>query len=176
MDSSSRLTILSTTLSNNEKLDFINAVKCLHKKPSRTPASVAPGAKSRFDDLVYTHIKQANNIHVTVSFDEVTEMALLIALLQAQFFTWHRYYIWTFEQMLRNECGYKGYLPYINWALLAEDPKSSPVFDGSSTSLSGDGEYVPGRNYTCFPFDNPCLMKLQPGTGGGCVKSGPFKE
>ena len=78
--------------------------------------------------------------------------------------------------MLRNECGYKGYQPYYNWAHWAHDPKSGPFFDGSATSLSGDGAYIPGRNYSCFPFEDPCQIKLYPGTGGGCVTSGPFKE
>ncbi|KAF1925572.1 uncharacterized protein M421DRAFT_94651 [Didymella exigua CBS 183.55] len=31
----------------------------------QTPASVAPGAKSRYDDLVVTHIQQSNYIHGT---------------------------------------------------------------------------------------------------------------
>jgi tyrosinase len=78
--------------------------------------------------------------------------------------------------MLRNECGYKGYQPYYNWSWWAKDPKSSPFFDGSATSMSGDGEFIPGRDYSCFPFETPCLMHLEPGTGGGCVTSGPFKE
>lgn len=66
----------------------------------------------------------------------------------------------------------------LTWHLCrwAEDPKSSPFFDGSDTSMSGDGFYIPGRNYSCFPFEDPCFMKLQPGSGGGCVTSGPFKE
>lgn len=27
------------------------------------------------------------------------------------FLGWHRHYIWSYEQALRNECGYTGYLP-----------------------------------------------------------------
>jgi hypothetical protein len=27
------------------------------------------------------------------------------------FLTWHRYFVWAYEQALRNECGYKGYQP-----------------------------------------------------------------
>lgn len=95
---------------------------------------------------------------------------------KGNFFSWHRYYIWTFEQMLRNECNYKGHLPYFNWAHAADNVGAHPMLDGSETSLGGDGEYIAGRNYSCFPFDDPCLMKLQPGTGGGCVKNGGLKE
>ncbi|KAF2026205.1 Di-copper centre-containing protein [Setomelanomma holmii] len=148
-----------STLSKSAKLNYINAVNCLAKLPAKTPALVAPGAKSRYDDLVVTHIQQSNNIHGTGSF-----------------LSWHRYFTWTYEQMLRNECGYKDDFPYYNWAWWAEDPKSSPLFDGSETSMSGDGAYIAGRNYSCFPYETPCYMKLQPGSGGGCVTSGPFKD
>lgn len=149
-------------MSGKERIAFTDAVNCLHKLPAKTPVSVAPGAKSRYDDLVVTHIQQSDYIHGT-----------------GNFLTWHRYFTWTFEQMLRNECGYKGTFPYYNWAHYAEDPKSGSFFDGSATSMSGDGEFVPGRNTSCFPCDGiagPCWMHLEPGTGGGCVTSGPFKE
>lgn len=38
---------LSGSLSKEERLDYVNAVKCLQELPPRTPASVAAGAKSR---------------------------------------------------------------------------------------------------------------------------------
>ena len=85
-------------MSKHERRSYIKAVKCLAKLPAKTPAAIASGAKSRYDDLVVTHIQQAFTIHGT-----------------ANFLTWHRYYTWAFEQMLRNECGYKGYQPYYNW-------------------------------------------------------------
>ncbi|EMD63643.1 hypothetical protein GGP41_005712 [Bipolaris sorokiniana] len=150
------------TLSRKERIAFTDAVNCLHKLPARTPASVAPGAKSRYDDLVVTHIQQSLTIHGT-----------------GNFLTWHRYFTWVFEQMIRKECGYKGTFPYYNWAHYASDPKSGPFFDGSASSMSGDGSYVPGRNSSCFPWDGiagPCYMHLAPGSGGGCVTSGPFKD
>ena len=103
-------------MSHPEKLDYIRAVNCLAKLPAKTPASVAPGAKSHYDDLVVTHIQQSLSIHGT-----------------GNFLSWYRYFTWTFEQMLRNECGYKGYQPYCNWAYWAADPKSGPFFDGSDT-------------------------------------------
>jgi hypothetical protein len=27
------------------------------------------------------------------------------------FLTWHRYFVWAYEQALRDECGYEGYQP-----------------------------------------------------------------
>jgi tyrosinase len=163
-------------LSRDEKLDYTRAVKCLAKLPAKTPAGIAAGAKSRYDDLVVTHIQQASMIHGHVSWVQYPTLRHDVNHTKGIFLTWHRYYTWVFEQMLRNECNYKGYQPYHNWSWWAADPKNSPFFDGSKTSLSGDGSYIPGRNYSCFPFENPCLMKLEPGSGGGCVTSGPFKE
>jgi len=146
-------------LPRSEKLDYIRAVQCLAKLPARTPASIAAGAKSRYDDLVVTHIQQTFTIHGT-----------------ANFLSWHRYYVWAFEQMLRNECGFKSHLPYWNWAHYAHDPKTGPLLDGSETSLSGDGAYIPGRNSSCILSAEDCSIVLQPGSGGGCVTSGPMKE
>lgn len=46
----------------------------------------------------------------------------------------------------------------------------SPIFDGSDTSLGGDGEYIPDRP----PYLVNAIWPFPPGTGGGCVLSGPF--
>lgn len=146
-------------LKRSEKLNYIDAVKCLAQKPALTPSSIAAGAKSRYDDFVVTHIQLSLVIHGN-----------------GNFLSWHRYYLWTFEQTLRNECGYRGYLPYFHWAWWAEDPKKSPLLDGSDNSISGDGEYVAGRNATCVPNPARCFVILQPGAGGGCISSGPFKD
>ncbi|KAF9698144.1 hypothetical protein EKO04_003883 [Ascochyta lentis] len=146
-------------LTRAEKLNYIDAVNCLAKKPAKTPAAIAAGAKTRYDDFVVTHIIQTLNIHGT-----------------GNFLAWHRYYTWAYEQVLRNECGYKGYQPYYSWPWWASDPTKSPVFDGSATSLSGDGAYVAGRNASCLPSDARCFVTLQPGNGGGCVDSGPMKN
>lgn len=55
-----------STLSSAEKTSYINAVQCLASKPSITPASLVPGARSRYDDFVATHINQTLTIHGTV--------------------------------------------------------------------------------------------------------------
>lgn len=51
------------------------------------------------------------------------------------------------------------------------DPHNSPIFDGSDTSMSGDGEYEYHNGTIPMPG-----VWLPSGKGGGCVKSGPFKE
>ena len=98
-------------LSKPERLAYINAVKCLQSKPAKTPAAVAAGAKSRFDDFNIPHIAQTLTVHFT-----------------ANFLSFHRYFVWTFERALRDECGYTGYQPYWNWGKWASDPINSPPF------------------------------------------------
>lgn len=51
------------TFSDREKRDYIKSVRCLQKLPARTPATLAPGAKTRYDDFVATHINQTLGIH-----------------------------------------------------------------------------------------------------------------
>ncbi|WYZ39601.1 hypothetical protein EsH8_III_001515 [Colletotrichum jinshuiense] len=149
------------TLSTNEKLDYIKAVKCLQSKPPRTPASEAPGAKTRFDDFVATHINQTLTIHYT-----------------ANFLSWHRYFVWQYEEALRNECGFKGTQPYWDWPTTAiTGMEKSPIFDGSETSMSGNGEFIPDREPIRLTGQNDLPpIELPIGTGGGCVISGPFKN
>lgn len=53
------------TLSEGDKKDYIDAVLCLQSKPAISGA-LAPGAKSRYDDFVATHINQTLSIHGTV--------------------------------------------------------------------------------------------------------------
>jgi tyrosinase len=53
------------SLSDNEKIAYTDAVKCLQDTPSLSGAE-APGAKSRFDDFVAVHINQTLFIHATV--------------------------------------------------------------------------------------------------------------
>ncbi|KAI1328026.1 Di-copper centre-containing protein [Xylariaceae sp. FL0255] len=135
-------------LSKSERLDYINAVKCLMALPNRTPANVAPGARSRFDDFIVTHLQQTRTIHFT-----------------GNFLAWHRWFVWNYENALRTECGYKGWQPYWDWPKWASAPQDSPMFNGDPYSLSGNGQYVP-HNQTAANIPN--------GLGGGYVTTGPF--
>lgn len=49
-----------------QKKDFISSVLCLQRLPARTLADLAPGAKTRYDDIVATHINQTLEFHYTV--------------------------------------------------------------------------------------------------------------
>ena len=82
------------TFSSNQKKSYIKSILCLQELPSLTPSDKAPGARSRYDDFVATHINQTLGIHYT-----------------GTFLAWHRYYIWNFEEALSNECGYTGDYP-----------------------------------------------------------------
>ena len=90
------------------------------------------------------------------------------------FFHFHRYFIWLYETALQKECGYKGTQPYWDWTLSWQDPRKSPVFDGSPTSLGSNGKPTPHgpTNLTAFGIN----LEIAPATGGGCVYSGPFKN
>ncbi|KAF6520643.1 hypothetical protein HZS61_014901 [Fusarium oxysporum f. sp. conglutinans] len=139
-------------LSKKGRKAYINAVLCLRKKPSKADPSFAPGARTRYDDFVAVHINQTRTIHAT-----------------GNFFTWHRYYTWAYEKALRDECGYKGTQPYWNW-FETGDFATNPLFDGSETSMSGDGEFFKHNG----SVSGTGLIFLPSGNGGGCIKKGPF--
>ena len=52
--------------SRKERREYIEAILCLQRLPSQTPPDLAPGAKSRYDDYVSTHINQTTFIHRSV--------------------------------------------------------------------------------------------------------------
>jgi tyrosinase len=53
------------TFSKSQKLEYIEAVKCITTKPSIS-GDLVPGARNRLDDFVGTHINQTLSIHATV--------------------------------------------------------------------------------------------------------------
>lgn len=54
------------TLPAKARRDYIKAVKCLTRKPPKSSKTDVPGARSRFDDWVALHIKEASNVHFSV--------------------------------------------------------------------------------------------------------------
>ena len=61
-----------------------------------------------------------------------------------------------------------GTIPYWEWGLDCASVDASPVFDGSATSLGGNGAYVADAPNPAAP------LGAKKGSGGGCVRSGPF--
>jgi tyrosinase len=69
---------------------------------------------------------------------------------------------------------------YWDWPRYVAAPQSSPIFNGDAYSMSGNGEYIPGHNGTTLNLvlngKTLQLLYLEPGLGGGCVKTGPFAK
>jgi tyrosinase len=78
--------------STSDRLAFVSAIKCLIGKP---PSGKFSPATNRYEDLVRLHQNYMPNIHNN-----------------AKFLIWHRYYLWTFEQVLRSECGFNRAFPW----------------------------------------------------------------
>jgi tyrosinase len=142
-------------MSNEDRKSFTDAITCLKQTPASAEGrATGPGVLSRYDEYVATHINMTMNIHVT-----------------ADFLAWHRNYIWEWENDLINTCGYTGNLPYWDWARDAYAPHESEVFNGDEFSMGSDGVFVDGRSDTYLGLMD---VTFPPGTGGGCVHSGPF--
>lgn len=60
-----------------------------------------------------------------------------------------------------------GPFPYWEWGYDAYDVESSPLFDGSPTSLGSNGAYIEGQEG---------FFGMPPGSGGGCLVEGPFSN
>ena len=149
-------------MSKLDRTSYINAVYCLAKKPGKTPigpySSIIPGAKTRYDDFTAAHNLKTLVIHA-----------------DGLFLGWHRYYVWLYEKALREECGYKGAQPYWDWTIGWQDPRQTAVFDGSPWSMGSNGQYIPDRPPTIIRAPPPIGdVPVAPGTGGGCIVSGPF--
>ena len=65
------------SLSDEEKIAYTDAVKCLMELPSISGEAI-PGAKSRFDDFIGVHINQTPFIHVTVSTFSISNHSKLL--------------------------------------------------------------------------------------------------
>lgn len=56
----------SGDMTQAERLDYIQAVHCLLKAPSKLNPSQYPGAKTRYDDFVVVHMNMTPSVHMTV--------------------------------------------------------------------------------------------------------------
>ncbi|KAI0466263.1 hypothetical protein F4859DRAFT_331213 [Xylaria cf. heliscus] len=84
--------------STSDKQAFVAAIQCLIKKPASGKFSPS---QNRYEDFVRLHQSYAPNIH-SRSTSQQTHKFLL----------WHRYYVWAFEQVLRDECGFNRAMPW----------------------------------------------------------------
>jgi tyrosinase len=65
---------------------------------------------------------------------------------------------------------------YWEWAKYKDDPESSPLFDGSDYSLSGNGESIPHDDISFVLPRTNITVQIPAGPGGGCIHNGPFKD
>lgn len=107
--------------SDNNKQAYIDAIKCLMNKPPSGQFSVS---QSRYDDLVGLHQTLTPNVHGN-----------------AKFLLWHRYYVWTFEQLLRDECGFTADLLWFDETRYAGNFAASSIFSSQwfgSVNIGGN--------------------------------------
>lgn len=102
----------------------------------------------------------------------------LAYLCKGFFLPWHRVFTHAYETALRIECNYTGTQPYWDWATYANNQTQSALFDGSETSLGGNGKAVAhGTQTGTIPgLPTPIPVVRAAGTGGGCVTTGPFAD
>ncbi|KAI0911015.1 hypothetical protein F4823DRAFT_561369 [Ustulina deusta] len=144
-------------LSETQRQEYVAAINCLTKLPPKSDKARFPGALSRYEDFVAFHMTHAMQLHDNM-----------------HLFGAHKYYVWLFEEALRNECGYTGYQPYMNYDRYAQDPFNSPLLNGNASSLGGNGELDPAYKGVAQPGRTPNIIAS--GGGGGCVKEGPFSD
>lgn len=151
-DGNIRTRVDFNSMTQNERKGYVDAVQCLLRTPSQLDPTTYPAATSRYMDYAVIHVNKTQYVH-----------------LDAFFLTWHRYFLFLYESDLRQTCNYTGAFPYWDFAATASDPHSFPIFDGSDSSLSGDGLFVDSG-----PIVLSSEISLPHGTGGGCVTTGPF--
>lgn len=137
-----------------ERKAYTDAINCLRDQPSQLNPTQYPAAINRFFDYAVIHVNKTRVVH-----------------LDGFFLTWHRMFLYVFEQDLRHTCGYRGAFPYWNWPATADNLTGSNIFNGDDYSMSGDGAPVDlGTPIVLAPE-----LAIPHGSGGGCIMSGPFK-
>lgn len=141
------------TMEPYERKAYTDAINCMRDQPSQLDQNEFPGAINKYFDYATIHIQRTRRVH-----------------LNGFFLVWHRFFLHTFEQDLRETCGYEGAFPYWNWPATADNLRGSKIFNGDEFSMSGDG-YPNGNDSIIL---SPTLQ-IPHGSGGGCIMSGPFK-
>jgi tyrosinase len=94
--------------SDSDRQAYVDAIKCLQSRPA---SGQFRQSQSRYEDLVALHQTLTPNVHGN-----------------AKFLLWHRYYLWTFEQMLRSDCGFNRDLPWFDETRYAGRFGASSIF------------------------------------------------
>ncbi|XPT01422.1 Tyrosinase [Ascochyta lentis] len=128
------------SLSTSDRQNWVDSLKCLMGKPA---SGQFAASKSRYEDFVALHQVLTPRIHNN-----------------AKFLLWHRYYLWTFEQVLRDDCGFTAPLPWFDETKYAGKFSQSSIF--SSKWLGGVA--IGGKCVTDGQFAN-LAINVGPGTG-----------
>lgn len=96
------------SVSTGDRQNFVDSLKCLM---GRAPSGQFSASKSRYEDFVALHQILTPRVHQS-----------------AKFLLWHRYYLWTFEQVLRDECGFTAPLPWFDETKYAGKFSQSSIF------------------------------------------------
>lgn len=76
-------------LTERERRAYIDSILCLQRLPPQTPAALAAGAKTRYDDFLATHINQTWHIHRTVCLFTPDSPRNLVILINSRAPSWH---------------------------------------------------------------------------------------
>ena len=109
------------SVSTKDRQNFVDSLKCLMGK---APNGQFPASKSRYEDFVALHQTLTPRVHSN-----------------SKFLLWHRYYLWTFEQVLRDDCGLTGPLPWFDETRYAGKFSQSSIFSSQwfgGISLNGN--------------------------------------
>jgi tyrosinase len=106
-----------------DRQGLISAVLCLMGKPA---SGNFPPSTSLYEDMVRLHQALMPQVHQN-----------------AKFLPWHRYYLWTFEQLLRDECSLAG--PMLWW----DETLDAGKFGQSDIFTPRTFGSIKGGNPTC---------------------------
>ena len=111
--SNPRVRVEWDSYSDGDRQAYVDAVKCLM---NRGPSGQFAASRSRYEDLVALHQTLTPNVHSNAN------------RVNAKFLIWHRYYLWTFEDMLRSECGFNRAMPWFDETRYAGRFSQSSIF------------------------------------------------
>lgn len=131
----------SSALTDADRQRFVDAILRLTQLPSKISNNPA---RNRYEDLVHLHQKFTPTVHNN-----------------RLFLLWHRYFLWTFEDVLRKEAGYTGNIPWFDETKYAGRFSQSSIF---SNKWFG-GIAIQGRCVTDGQFNNRVFsLGIGPGT------------
>jgi len=114
-------------MADGDKQNFVSAIQCLMNRPSQMTWA---NSRSRYEDFVALHQHLTPNVHGN-----------------AKFLIWHRYFLWTFEDVLRSECGFSSAFPWWDETRYAGNFCGSSVFSSQwfGTCNAGNGCVTDGQ-------------------------------